>query len=226
MADFKKDSGNSTKNVEMIAVVRPGHVATKTNEAGEKTPTAAYVEVMVNNSPLKKADIQAGKGQENPNLYSRKTEYKTPEGETKTGYDHGIRMSMKQLEAIETAGGKNTLVKEDGTKYIPFKADVMGLSETVKDKEGKPVMGDDGKPKQRLAGYMPNTKTVEPTELGTLTQNRLDKHFANTKAIGEVKDAQREAAKSAKLEAASSKAVSVEKSNPFAEIDAADALPL
>lgn len=216
MADFRKDSGNSTKNVEMIAVVRPGHVAMRQDkETGESKPSAAYVEVMVNNSALKKADIQAGKGQENPNLYSKKTEYTADNGEKKTGYEHGIRMSMNQLDAIEKVGGKNTLTKEDGTKYIPFKADVMGLSETVKDKDGKPVMGDDGKPKQQLVGYMPNTKTLEPTELGTLTQNRLDKHFANTKALGEVKDAQRAEAKAAKLQAASEKApaeVSADKS--------------
>lgn len=206
MANFKKESGNSTKGVELIAVVRPGRVATKTDEAtGETKTTAVYAEVMTNNSNLKKADIQAGKGQENPNLYSKPTEY-VKDGETKKGYDNGIRFSPKQLETIEAAGGKNTLTTEDGTKYIPFKADVMGLTESVKDKEGKPVMGDDGKPKQQLVGYMPNTKTVEPTELGKLTENKLNKHFENTTAINDVKDAQRAEAKAAKLQAASEKA--------------------
>lgn len=209
MADFRKDSGNSTKNVEMIAVVRPGHVAMKQDkETGESKPSAAYVEVMVNNSALKKADVEAGKGQANPNLYSKKTEYTAENGEKKTGYEHGIRMTMGQLEAIEKVGGKNTLTKEDGTKYIPFKADVMGLSETVKDKDGKAVMGDNGKPKQQLVGYMPNTKTLEPTELGTLTQNRLDKHFSNTAKINEVQSAMKAEAKAAKLEASASKSAS------------------
>lgn len=206
MADFSKGSGNSIKGVEMIAVVRPNNVAYKTDkETGEKTAAAAYVDVQVNNSALTKADVAAGKGQAHPNLYTKNTTYTDKDtGETKSGTEHGIRMSMSQLEAIEAAGKGKSLTKEDGTKYIPFKADVMGLKETVKGEDGKPVMDKDGKPQTKNVGMMPNTKTIQPTELGTLTQNRLDKHFANTKAINDVQKAQKDAAKEAKLEAAAS----------------------
>lgn len=206
MADFSKGSGNSIKGVEMIAVVRPNNKAYKVDkETNEKTATAAYIDVQVNNSALTKADIAAGKGQASPNLLSKPTTYTDKEtGETKKGTEHGIRMSMSQLEAIEKAGEGKTLVKEDGTKYIPFKADVMGLKETVKDENGKAVKDADGKPQTKTVGMMPNTTTIQPTELGKLTQNRLDKHFANTKAINDVQKAQKAAAKEAKLEAGAS----------------------
>lgn len=198
MADFSKSSGNSTKGVEMIAVVRPGHVAYGADkETGEKVAKAAYVEVMTNNSQFTKADIAAGKGQANPNLYSKTTSYEK-DGKTQKGHENGIRMSMSQLETIEKAGGDKTLTKEDGTKYIPFKADVMGLRETVKDDKGNPVKDKDGKNKEQLVGFMPNTKTVEPTELGRLTEKRLDKHFANTAAINDVAKERSEASKAAK----------------------------
>ena len=200
MADFSKASGNSMKGVELIAVVRPGRVAYKKDEKGELTNevVANYVDVMVNNSALKKADIQAGKGQEHPNLLNQRKEYTDKEsGETKVSFNHEIRLTPNQLTAIETAGAGKALDK-DGTKYIPFKADVMPLTETVKDADGKVVMNEKGEPKKQMVGFMPNTKTLEPSELGNLTQNRLDKHFANTKALGVVMDEKRAAAKAAK----------------------------
>ena len=211
MADFSKASGNSTKGVELIAVVRPDRVAYKKDESGKPTsePVAHYVDIMVNNSALKKADIQAGKGQERPNLLNQKAAYTDKDGVSKTGYNHEIRFTNSQIASIKAAGESKALTKEDGTMYIPFKADVMPLTETVKDKDGNAIMNDNGKPKMRVAGYMPNTKTIEPTELGNLTQNRLDKHFANTKAIGEVCDEKRaaeKAAKGAKLSAEAAKA--------------------
>lgn len=216
MADFSKGSGNSTKGVEMIAVVRPGHVAYgQDKESGEKVAKAAYVEVMTNNSQYTKADIAAGKGQANPNLYSKTTNYVDKDGKQQTGYENGIRMSISQLETIEKAGGSKALTKEDGTKYIPFKADVMGLKETVKDKEGNPVKDENGKNKERLVGFMPNTKTVEPSELGNLTEKRLDKHFANTTAISDLAKERSEAAKAskdAKLQATASEKAPAEAS--------------
>lgn len=203
MADFSKGSGNSIKGVEMIAVVRPNNVAYSTDkDKNEKKAAVAYIDVQVNNSALTKADIAAGKGQASPNLYSKPTTYEDKEtGETKKGMEHGIRMSMSQLETIKKAGEGKTLTKEDGTQYIPFKADVMGLKETVKGEDGKPVKDADGKTQTKTVGMMPNTTTVQPTELGKLTQNRLDKHFANTKAINDVQKAQKAADKAAKLEA-------------------------
>ena len=64
MADFSKASGNSMKDVELIAVVRPNKTAYKKDEAGKPTsePLAHYVDVMVNNSGLKKGEIKEGKG--------------------------------------------------------------------------------------------------------------------------------------------------------------------
>ena len=211
MADFSKASGNSTKGVELIAVVRPDRVAYKKDENGKPIgdPVAQYVDVMVNNSALKKADVQAGKGQEHPNLLNQRKTYTDKSGETKTGYNHEIRFTTGQVESIKKAGEGKMLVKEDGTMYIPFKADVMPLTESVKDKDGNVVTNDKDKPKMKVAGYMPNTKTIEPTELGTLTQNRLDKHFANTKELGKVYDEKRaaeKASKDAKLSADASKA--------------------
>ncbi len=215
MADFRKESGNSTEKVELIAVVRPKSVAYKKDEQGNRTSevNAHYVDVMVNNSALKKADIQAGKGQAQPELYSQRTEYADDKGETKTGYNNGIRLTPGQLATIEAAGGSKTLIKEDGTLYIPFKADVMPIYETVKGEDGKPKprldkdgkpMEKDGKPlyERKMVGYMPNTKTVTETELGNLTQNRLDKHYANTTAINEIATAR----KNAKMAEAASKA--------------------
>lgn len=216
MADFRKESGNSTEQVELIAVVRPKSVAYKKDEEGKRTSevSAHYVEVMVNNSALKKADIQAGKGQAQPELYSKRNgTYTNADGKTLPNYDNGIRLTPGQLNTIEAAGGSKTLTKEDGTLYIPFKADVMPIYETVKGEDGKPKprldkdgkpMEKDGKPlyEHKMVGYMPNTKTVTETELGNLTQNRLDKHYANTTAINEVADAK----KNAKMAEAASKA--------------------
>lgn len=202
MANFRNDSGNSRQGVEMIAVVRPGR----------ETEKSQYVEVMVNNSAVKKADAAKGMGQGDPNLYTKTTTFTDEKtGEKKTGYDHGIRLTKDQFAAIENAGGSKALEKEDGTRYIPFKADVMPLNQTVKDKEGNPVKDENGKNKTQMVGYMPNTKTIEPTELGNLTQNRLDKHFENTKTINEAQKAQKAASKAAKLEATAS-APSVESS--------------
>ena len=201
MADFSKKSGNSKTDVEMIAVVREGRET--------KDGKFVYADVMVNNNAYKKADIEAGKGQSSPNLYSRPSEYTDANGEKKSSYENGIKFAKSQIETIEAAGGKNTLVKEDGTKYIPFKADIMDLRQTVKDEKGNPVKGEDGKNKTELVGYMPNTKTVKPTELGRLTQNRLDTHFEKTSAINEVQKANAEAekvSKNAKLNAEASKA--------------------
>lgn len=199
MADFSKASGNSMKGVELIAVVRPGRVAYKKDEKGERTGEVAanYVDIMVNNAGLKKADVQAGKGQEHPNLYNERVTY-DKDGETKTGYKHEIRLAPSQLAAIENVGADKALTKEDGTKYIPFKADVIPMTETVKDENGKAVLDEKGEPKKQMVGYVPNTKTLESTELGNLTQNRLDKHFANTKAIGEVMTEKRAAEKASK----------------------------
>lgn len=208
MADFSKASGNSREGVEMIAVVRPDRVAYKKDEEGKPTsePAAHYVDVMVNNSALKKADVQAGKGEAHPNLLNQKVEYEDKgTGEKKTGYNHEIRLTPGQLETIENAGGSRTLTKEDGTKYIPFKADVMPMTEKVKDEEGKVVKTEDGKDKVRVVGYMPNTKTVTESELGNLTEKRLDKHFDNTKAINEVQAAQAQANKNAALSATAAK---------------------
>lgn len=199
MADFSKGSGNSTKGVELIAVIRPDRVAYAKDEAGNSTDkiAAQYVDVMVNNSALKKAEIQEGKGQEHPNLLNQRKSYTDKEGNQKTGFKHEIRMSASQVADIEAAGGSKILEK-DGVKYVPFKADVMPLTETVKDKDGNVVNNEKGEPKKQLIGFMPNTKTIEPTELGNLTQNRLDKHFANTKEIGKVKEQQRSAEKATK----------------------------
>lgn len=219
MANFRSDSGNSTKGVEMIAVIRPDRVAYKKDENGNRTSevSAQYVDVMVNNSALKKAEVQAGKGQEQPNLYAQKVSYTTEAGEEKQSFKHEIRMSFNQVEAIKAAGKGKSLEKEDGTLYVPFKADVMGLNETVKDKDGKAVMNEKGEPQKHLVGYMPNTKTIQPTELGNLTQNRLDKHFANTKTLNEVKNAQRAAAKDAKMAETATKAP--EMAEPDAGLD-------
>lgn len=212
MADFSKGSGNSLKDNTVIVVVRDGHEA-KDDKGNTK---AIYAEAMVDNSGLKKADVQAGKGQANPNLYSKKTEYTDENGEKKTGFEHGIRFSPSQIDAIkQTAGEKNTLEK-DGATYYRVKADLMPMTETVKDKDGKPVMGEDGKAKQRMVGVMPNTKTLEPAE-GSLTPNRLDKHYANTAKINEVQSAMKAEAKTAKLEASASKSTSAEKSVPEIE---------
>lgn len=206
MADFKKenyDPKNPDGKVEMIAVVRPNSAAYKKDAEGKPTgePVAHYVDVMTNNSNLKKSEIQAGEGQAHPNLMNQKTEYTDKNtGEKKTGYSHSIRLSPSQLETIENAGGSKSLEK-DGVKYIPFKANVMPVTEKVKDKDGNVVKTDDGKDKTRMVGAMPNTKTVEPSDLGNLTQNRLDKHFANTKAINEVQKAQAETNKNAQLSA-------------------------
>lgn len=190
MADFSKASGNSMKDVELIAVVRPNKTAYKKDEAGKPTsePLAHYVDVMVNNSGLKKGEIKEGKGQEQPNLYTKSISYTDKNGETQKGFDHGVRFTPGQLDTIKKAGEGKSLTKEDGTMYIPFKADLMPLTETVKGKDGDT---------KKMVGYIPNTKTVEPSDT-KLTQNRLDKHFENTKAIGEVKDAERAAAKASK----------------------------
>lgn len=198
MANFTKSSGNSTKDVEQIAVIRPGRET--------KDGNFAYVEVMANNSNLTKADVAAGKGQANPQLYTKKDgTYTAADGSEKPNYEHGIRLSKGQVDAIEAAGGKNALTKEDGTKYIPFKSDVMGKTEPVKDADGKAVMDKDGKPTSKLVGYMPNTKTIEPSDLGKLTEKRLDKHFSNTAAINDVADAKKAAEKTSEKPAPASK---------------------
>ena len=202
MANFKKDSGNSMKGVNQICVVRPGREAT--NENGKVT--AKYVEIMADNSKLTKAEIAAGKGQASPNLYSKRTTYVDKNGETKQGYDNSIRITPSQLDAIEKAGEGKSLVKEDGTKYIPFKSDLMGLNESVKDKDGQAVMNENGKTKTKLVGYMPNTKTLEPSDYGKLTQARLDKHYNNTKAVHAQQAKMAAAEKSASLSATAEKA--------------------
>ena len=217
MADFSKASGNSMKGNTVIIAEREGHCAKDENGKVK----AVYVEAMVDNSSLKKADIQAGKGQANPNLYSKKTDYTDENGETKSGYDNSIRMSESQVETIKAAAGKdNTLETTDknGNKvtYYRVKADLMPLMETVKGEDGKPAMGEDGKPQQKMVGTMPNTKTVESAE-GKLTQNRLDKHFANTEAINDVRKAAA-AAKSANLSATADKAEVKETAAPAKEL--------
>lgn len=185
MANFSNASGNSMKGVELIAVIRPGRVIPQKDKEGNPTDKvgAQFVDVMVDNSTLTAADIKAGKGQSNPNLYSRAVEYTDKAtGETKKGFDNGIRFSEKQVEAMKAAGEGKTLTKEDGTMYVPFKADLMYLKETVRDDAGNPVKNDKGETKKRNVGYLPNTDTLAPSELGAITQERLDKHFENTKA--------------------------------------------
>lgn len=192
MAIFTKESGNSMHGVDMIAVIRPNRVAYQKDKDGKTTDkiSAQFVDVMVDNSTLSADDIKAGKGQANPNLYSRSVSYKDKEtGETKTGYNNGIRFAPSQVEAIKNVGKENALTMEDGTMYVPFKADLMYLKENVTDKQGQVVMGEDGKPQRRNVGFLPNTETLTASENGPLTQERLAKHFENTKAVNAEKDA-------------------------------------
>ena len=182
MADFSKASGNSKQGVELIAVVKPGRMT----KDGKK-----FVDFMVNNSAIKKADAEKGIGQSNPNLYTdptKKTTYTDSKGVEKTKLSNGIPITMSQLAAIEAVGKGKMLEKElpakepavqnaaeqpdkkrsdDNTiKYIPFKADLIDYCK-----------GD------KKVGYIPNTKTLQPTELGNLTEKRLAKHYANTSVI-------------------------------------------
>lgn len=194
MAIFTKESGNSMRGVDMIAVIRPNRVAYQKDKDGKTTDkiSAQFVDVMVDNSTLSADDIKAGKGQANPNLYSRSVSYKDKEtGETKTGYNNGIRFAPSQVEAIKNVGKENALTTEDGTMYVPFKADLMYLKENVTDKQGQVVMGENGKPQKRNVGFLPNTETLTASENGPLTQERLAKHFENTKAVNAEKDAKK-----------------------------------
>ena len=189
MADFTKASGNSMKGVELIAVIHNGRTVPKKTKDGKDTNEigARFVDVMVDNSSLTTDDIKAGKGQTDPNLYSRKVTYtdKTT-GEPKEGYDNGIRFSENQVDAIKAAGGANILTKEDGTMYVPFKADLMNLKMATRDEAGNVIKDDKGAAVKKTVGLMPNIETLVPSDRGPLTQERLDAHFENTRAANAV----------------------------------------
>lgn len=194
MANFSKSSGNSTKDVELIAVKRSNNVAFDQNGK----PVAYYVDVMVNNM---QANIEKGEGQALPNLYTKQQEYVSKDtGEVKQGYNHGIRLTAGQMDTIMAVGGNNILSKNDGTQYIPFKADLMPLREKQFDADGKVIMDPNtpDKPLTKMVGYMPNTKTVQASDYGLLTEEGLKQHFDNTKAVNErdkkIKNAQMSAA--------------------------------
>ena len=190
MADFTKASGNSMNGVNMIAVIRPNRVIHQKDKAGKETDkiAAQFVDIMVDNSTLSAEDIKVGKGQANPNLYSRAVTYQDKDGNSKQGFNNGIKFSVDQVEAIKAAGEGNSLTKEDGTIYVPFKADLMYLRENVVDKSGEVVKDEDGKPQKRNVGFLPNTKTLAASDFGQLTQERLDAQFENTKAVKSEKD--------------------------------------
>lgn len=200
MADFTKASGNSMKGVELIAVIHNGRTVPKKTKDGKETDEigARFVDVMVDNSTLTADDIKAGKGQSDPNLYSRRVTYtdKTT-GEHKTGYDNGIRFSENQVNAIKAAGGNNILTKDDGTMYVPFKADLMNLKITTRDEAGNVIKDEKGAAVKKAVGLMPNTETLAPSERGPLTQERLDAHFENTRAANAVAKASKAAEKPA-----------------------------
>lgn len=200
MADFTKASGNSMKGVELIAVIHNGRTVPKKTKDGKDTNEigARFVDVMVDNSSLTADDIKAGKGQTDPNLYSRKVTYtdKTT-GEPKEGYDNGIRFSENQVDAIKAAGGANILTKEDGTMYVPFKADLMNLKMATRDEAGNVIKDDKGAAVKKTVGLMPNTETLVPSDRGPLTQERLDAHFENTRAANAVAKAAKAAEKPA-----------------------------
>lgn len=204
MADFRKETGNSTKGVELIAVIRPGHEAQKDGKVISK-----YAAVMVNNTALTKKDIAEGKGQGQPNLYAKKNGV---DKDGKTLYNNDIRFSADQLAAIEKAGEGKSYTDEKGVKFVPFKADLMALRMEVTDKEGNK--------QKEMVGYMPNTKTLEPSELPKLTEARIKKQFDNTKEINKVASAKKdsklaEAASKAKGEAETEAEVTKDPDCPF-----------
>lgn len=181
MANFSKSSSNSMKDVELIAVKRNNNIAFDQNGK----PVAYYVDVMVNNA---QADVEKGEGQALPNLYTKQKDYVSKDtGEVKQGYTHGIRFTAGQIDTLVTAGGSNILSKDDGTQYIPFKADLMPLREKQFDTNGQVIMDPNkpDKPLTKMVGYMPNTKTIKVSDYGPLTEESLKRHFENTKAINE-----------------------------------------
>lgn len=212
MADFSRASGNSLKDNTIIVVLRENCIDKNNNY---------HANVMVDNSSFTNADIKAGKGQADPNLRSRKYESvneKTGETEIKTAHD--IRFTESQIKKMkDVAGDKNTLTTKDkngkDVTFLRLDADLMIKEENAKDLKGQTVMGEDGKPKHSKF-VMPDTTTLRPAS-GTLTQNRVNKHFANTSKINEVQKSMAAKSKAANLEASASMAPSVEQSVPEIE---------
>lgn len=222
IGDFGKRFGNSIYNVELIAVMRPGRFAPggynayveddnpyraigNENGRGPKIkPEVAFIEVMANNSQLSEADIKAGKGHEFPNLYTHVKQGKT--------YEHSFPVEISQYQDIMEKGGAKAFTEKDGTRYVPFKADIVPYTKPVKDADGKPVMGEDGKPKREMIGYKPNMTTLRSTEFGALTKEDIDKQYSNTSALHKVKSEYRAKAKSAKLNYSSTMSSSIEQS--------------
>lgn len=164
-ADFSKKSGNSRENVEMIAVIKPGHEYYKPDADGNKKLAAVYVDTQVNNSHLTQADIAAGNGQKNAHLFN----------EAKNGkFNSSVPWSPSQIAKLKETCGADAYTAKNGTMYIPLKADVMPMTRTV-----------DGK--QTTIGYMPNTKTIQPSDYGSLTKDDIAKHFDNSKALSSAK---------------------------------------
>lgn len=230
--DFGKKSGNPTKDVELIAVVKPGCFSpggfnarleddnpyraigcgsgneNKSDKAVK--PEVAYVEIMANNGAFSSEDIKSGKGYERPNLH-------TCVSEDGKKYSNSFPIPIKMYQDIMENGGANAYTRKDGTQFVPFRADIVSNSKVKKDDKDQPVVSESGNYEREMIGYKPKMDTVKPTELGQLTNADITKHFENTKAIHEVKSNYRAKAKAAKLEVSASMAPSAEKSVPELE---------
>ncbi|HEU5223074.1 MAG TPA: hypothetical protein VFU07_05260 [Candidatus Lumbricidophila sp.] len=175
--DFRKETRGehgTTKAVELVigfydtSVVR----AKETNEV-----TNAYGESWGH------PDSEIGKNQTNLALLTKSVEF-----DGKPKIDHSTPFSIKQLEQIKAAAGDNVapLLDKDGVRrgtLYGVRADLF----RVLDKD-----------KEKVVGYMPNTKTLQASELSVADVNGVnirDRIFA----------AQAEA-KAAKAAAAPSKA--------------------
>lgn len=200
MAKF--NSEEDRKGVELIAQFDDKHVV-KDKETNEVKGKYA-INIQTANWQYNKADIEAGKGQENPDLSHKGTNQK----------DHTQYLDKDTFEKIKEAGKGKAYTDEQGKTYIPFKADI-DTTKRIPDKnaDGTPhtYTASDGKERQTYT-YRQDIKadTIQPSELPKLTEKRVEKQASNTEAIKETAQSAKSEAqaqsKTAKLEATAAKA--------------------
>lgn len=164
--DFRKESRGTgaTKGVDLVISFYDNAKATKDGKV-----SAYYVEAWGH------PDSALAKDQTNLALVSQRTEHNG-----KKVINHSFPLYPKQMEALIAAAGANVspLLDRDGVRIgtnYGVKADLMNATN-----------------KEQAIGYIPNTKTLQPSDLSVSDINGKDirsRIFASMKKSREVRDA-------------------------------------